>query len=178
MWRLSYHFGSLPAFRRCSVGVVPHAEVFLVYLQEGRGSLCLLCHPDGLTFVYLIYCSLHLYVSILQPIVTCEVACEVPAALTEERQRFGQKRDRDSLCMGGTQKQRSRRRSEGQNLLVSQNLSSLIGEQSLPRNEWRWLENVLSVLITRAGKALVNWADCKESVYVDSFWVSNLITCI
>ena len=32
MWRLSYHFGSLPAFRRCSVGAVPHAEVFLVYL--------------------------------------------------------------------------------------------------------------------------------------------------
>lgn len=105
-------------------------------------------------------------------------ACEVPAALTEERWRVGQKRERDSLCMGGTQKQRSRRRSEGQNLLVSQNLSSLIGKQSLHRDERRWLENVLSVLITRVGEALVNWADCKESEYVDSFWVSNLITCI
>ena len=64
----------------------------------------------------------------------------------------------------------------GQSLLGSQNLPSLTGKQSLHGEEWMWLENVLSVLIPRAREALVNWADCRESVNVDSFWVSNLAT--
>ena len=34
-------WGLLPAFSRCSVGVVPHVVVFLMYLWGGRWSPCL-----------------------------------------------------------------------------------------------------------------------------------------
>ena len=37
-WEL---WGLLPAFNRCSVGTVPHVDVFLIYLWGGRWSPCL-----------------------------------------------------------------------------------------------------------------------------------------
>lgn len=70
---------------------------YFVYLQEGRISVSSLCHPDGPTFVYLIYCSLHLYVSILQPIVTCEVACEVPSTHRRETEISAEERQGQPL---------------------------------------------------------------------------------
>ena len=36
----------LPAFSRCSVGVVPHVDVFLMYLWGGRWSPCLTPLPS------------------------------------------------------------------------------------------------------------------------------------
>ena len=40
VWRL------LPAFSRCSIGAVPRVDVFLLYLWEGRWSLCLSLLPS------------------------------------------------------------------------------------------------------------------------------------
>ena len=39
-------WGLLPAFSRCSVGVVPHVDVFLMYLWGGRWSPCLILPPS------------------------------------------------------------------------------------------------------------------------------------
>ena len=39
-------WGLLPAFSRCSVGVVPHVDVFLMYLWGGRWSPCLTPLPS------------------------------------------------------------------------------------------------------------------------------------
>ena len=39
-------WGLLPAFSRCSVGVVPHVDVFLMYLWGGRWSLHLTPPPS------------------------------------------------------------------------------------------------------------------------------------
>ena len=50
VWRL------LPAFSRCSVGVVPHVDVFLMYLWGGRWSLRLTLPPSWsstLQFVFI-----------------------------------------------------------------------------------------------------------------------------
>ena len=42
-------WGLLPAFNRCSVGVVPHVDVFLMYLwEEGDLHVLLFCHLEGL----------------------------------------------------------------------------------------------------------------------------------
>ena len=44
-WEVS---GLLPAFSRCSVGVVPHVDVFLMYLwEEGDLHVLLLRHLEG-----------------------------------------------------------------------------------------------------------------------------------
>ena len=39
-------WGLLPGFSRCSVGVVPHVDVFLMYLWGGRWSPCLSPPPS------------------------------------------------------------------------------------------------------------------------------------
>ena len=39
-------WGLLPAFSRCSVGIVPHVDVFLMYLWGGRWSPCLTPPPS------------------------------------------------------------------------------------------------------------------------------------
>ena len=39
-------WGLLPAFSRCSVGVVPHVDEFLMYLWGGRWSPCLTPPPS------------------------------------------------------------------------------------------------------------------------------------
>ena len=39
----------LPAFSKCSVGVVPHADVFLMYLWGGRWSPCLTPLPSWMS---------------------------------------------------------------------------------------------------------------------------------
>ena len=39
-------WGLLPAFSRCSVGVVPHVDVFLMYFGGGRWSPCLTPPPS------------------------------------------------------------------------------------------------------------------------------------
>ena len=48
-------WGLLPEFSRCSAGVVPHVDVFLMYLWGGRWShILLLCHLEGLSQVYIL----------------------------------------------------------------------------------------------------------------------------
>ena len=39
-------WGLLPAFSRCSLGVVPHVDVFLMYVWGGRWSPCLTPLPS------------------------------------------------------------------------------------------------------------------------------------
>ena len=46
---LSLITGVLPAFSRCSVGIVPHVDVFLMYLCRARSfHVLLLRHLEGL----------------------------------------------------------------------------------------------------------------------------------
>ena len=44
-------WGLLPVFNSCSVGVVPHVDVFLMYLWGGRWSPCLTPPPSWRSFV-------------------------------------------------------------------------------------------------------------------------------
>ena len=48
-------WGILPAFSRCSVGVVPHVDVFLMYLWGGRWSSRLPPPPSSSLSDFLIY---------------------------------------------------------------------------------------------------------------------------
>ena len=47
-------WGLLPVFSRCSVGVVPHVDVFLMYLWGGRWSLRFTPLPSWRSSVYII----------------------------------------------------------------------------------------------------------------------------
>ena len=49
-------WGLLPAFSRCSVGVFPHVDVFLMYLWGGRWSPCLSSPPSWRSpYIHLLY---------------------------------------------------------------------------------------------------------------------------
>ena len=47
--------GLLPAFSRCSVGVVSHVDVFLTYLWGGRWSPCLTPQPSWRSLLFILF---------------------------------------------------------------------------------------------------------------------------
>ena len=65
-------WGLLPAFSRCSVGVVPHVDVFLMYLWEEVSSMSfystvLISSPYALCWEYIWYLNSRRYCTMLYP---------------------------------------------------------------------------------------------------------------
>ena len=78
-------WGLLPVFSRCSVGVVPHVDVFLMYLLEGRSSPCLTPLPSWtsppfnvfyLSWLFFLTIFQHCYGIYTQNTIFCHISSE------------------------------------------------------------------------------------------------------